>query len=63
METLKFVYYKEDNKFIGWFEDYPDYRSQGKTLEELKTNLRDIYQDLNSGTISHIRQYGELTVG
>ena len=63
METLKFVYYKEDSKWIGWFEEYPDYRSQGKTLEELKANLRDIYEDIRSETISHIRRYGELSVG
>ena len=63
MEILKFVYYQEYNKWIGWFDDYPDYRSQGKTLEELKANLKDIYKDLNSGSIPHVRRYGELTVG
>lgn len=47
METLGFIYYKEKGKWIGWLEDYLDYRTQGTTLKELKENLKDIYDDLN----------------
>jgi hypothetical protein len=63
METVKFVYYQENGLWIGWFEDYPDYRTQGKTLEELKENLKEIYDDINSGKIPFVRRYGELAVG
>jgi predicted RNase H-like HicB family nuclease len=63
METLKFIYYQENDMWVGWFEEYPDYRSQGKTLDELKENLRDIYKDLSGGEIPHVRRYGELAVG
>jgi predicted RNase H-like HicB family nuclease len=63
METKKFVYYQEDNMWIGWLEEYPDYRSQGETLDELKENLKDIYQDITSGEIPHVRRYGKLVVG
>ena len=42
METIKFIYYRENSNFVGWLEDYPDYRTQGTTLEELKENLKDI---------------------
>jgi len=52
METLKFVYYKEGHKWVGWLEDYPDYRTQGSTLAELKENLKDIYEDLNKNGLS-----------
>jgi predicted RNase H-like HicB family nuclease len=48
---------------VGWLEEYPDYRTQGSTLEELKENLKDIYEDLNSGKIPYIRKSGELIVG
>jgi hypothetical protein len=44
-------------------EDYPDYRTQGTTLEELKENLKDIYEDANTGKIPFIRRYGEIAVG
>jgi hypothetical protein len=63
METMKFVYYQENDMWVGWLEEYPDYRSQGKTLDELKENLKDIYQDISTGKIPHVRRYGELVVG
>lgn len=63
METIKFVHYQEDDKWIGWLEEHPDYRTQGTNLDELKENLKDLYQDLNSGKIPHIRRRGELIVG
>ncbi len=63
MEKRKFVYYQENNFWVGWLEDYPDYRTQGKTLKELKENLKDIYDDLSSGNIPNVRKVGELIVG
>jgi hypothetical protein len=48
----------------GWagFEEYPD-RIQGKAMDELKENLKDIYEDLHGGKIPHVRRYGELALG
>lgn len=63
MEMKKFVYYQEDDMWIGWLEEYPDYRTQGETLEDLKENLRDIYADLTSGGIPCVHRVGELAVG
>ena len=48
METRKFIYYQEDDMWVGWLEEYPDYRTQGETLDELKENLKDVYDDLNA---------------
>jgi predicted RNase H-like HicB family nuclease len=63
MEKMKFIYYEEDDKLVGWLEEYPDYKSQGQNLDELKANLKDIYEDLKSGKIPHVQRYGELVVG
>jgi hypothetical protein len=63
METIQFIYYKEDDVWVGWLAEYPDYRSQGTTLDELKENLKDIYGDLSAGKIPQVRRYGELMVG
>jgi predicted RNase H-like HicB family nuclease len=63
MTTKKFVYYQEDAMWIGWLEEFPDYRTQGETLEELEENLRDIYRELMSGSIPSVRHVGELAVG
>ncbi|MCK4378104.1 MAG: type II toxin-antitoxin system HicB family antitoxin [Deltaproteobacteria bacterium] len=60
MEKQKYVYYEEDGLYVGFLEEFPDYRTQGKTLGELKQNLKEIYQDLNSGTIPHVYHVGEL---
>ncbi len=62
MENKRFVYYQEDDLWIGWFEDYPDYRTQGEDLEELKENLKDIYDELNSGKIPCVHKIGELAI-
>jgi hypothetical protein len=58
----KFTYYKEDDMWIGWLEDYPDYRTQGESLSELKENLKDIYNELTSGNIPGVRKVGELVL-
>jgi len=58
--TIKFVYWQEGDFWLGYLEEYPDYMSQGKTLDELKVNLLDIYHELVSGSIPNIRKVGEL---
>jgi predicted RNase H-like HicB family nuclease len=63
METLKFIYYRENDIWVGWLEEYPDYHTQGKSLEELKDNLKDLYEDLSTGKIPYSRKVGELIVG
>jgi predicted RNase H-like HicB family nuclease len=45
---FKIAYKKEKDWFIGYIQEYPDYESQGKTLDELKKNLIDIYNDIES---------------
>lgn len=62
METKKFIYYQEDDMIIGWLEEFPDYKTQGETLDELKENLQDIYVELTSGRIPKVFQVGELLV-
>ncbi|MBW4691152.1 MAG: type II toxin-antitoxin system HicB family antitoxin [Lyngbya sp. HA4199-MV5] len=45
----KYIYWQEDDMWLGYFEDYPDYWTQGETEAELRTNLIDIYETLTSG--------------
>ena len=60
MESLKYGHWQDDELFIGHFVDYPDYLTQGKSLEELKENLESLYNDLTSGEISYIKKVDEL---
>lgn len=62
MKIKKFSYYKDDDMYIGWLEEFPDYKTQGETLDELKENLKDIHDELTSGAIPHVIQVGELHV-
>jgi len=48
--------------WVGYLEEYPDYMTQGETIEELEENLRDIHNELNSGTIPCVRKVAELEV-
>jgi hypothetical protein len=62
METKRFIYFEDEGMFIGWLEEYPDYRTQGGTLDDLKENLLDIYKDVSSGEISRVHKVGELSI-
>ena len=62
MQTAKYVVWQEDGAYLGYFVDYPDYWTQGDTLEDLKEHLRDLYIDLTSGGIIGIRKVEELVV-
>lgn len=62
MRTIKYIYWQEGDMWLGYLEEYPDYWTQGETIEELKENLRDVYQELTSGNIPHVRRVAELEV-
>jgi predicted RNase H-like HicB family nuclease len=51
-----FVYWHDEDMGLGYLEEYPDCVTQGKPLEGLKENLRDIYDDLATGAIPFVRQ-------
>lgn len=62
MRTIRFTYWKDDDFYIGYLNDYPDYRSQGMSKEELMENLRDLLQDLESDGIPFVKKTEELVV-
>jgi hypothetical protein len=62
MQTVKFVYWQDGETWLGYLQDYPDYRTQGETFDDLKEHLRDLYRDISSGEIPGIRKVEELVV-
>jgi predicted RNase H-like HicB family nuclease len=62
MQTIKIVYWEKDGDWLGYVQDYPDYWTQGKSLENLKEHLRDVYRDITSGEIPSIRKVEEIEV-
>ena len=62
METKRFIYYEEEGMLVGWLEEYPDYRTQGETMDELRENLLDLYKELTAGQIPCVYKVGELSI-
>lgn len=62
MATLNYIYWQNDSVWLGYFEEFPDYMTQGESPEELEENLRDLYSDLVSGEIPGIRRVAKLEV-
>jgi len=63
MSSARYVHWQDHGMWLGHFEEFPDYLTQGETLAELEDNLRDLYRDLTSGEIPGIRRVAELTLG
>jgi predicted RNase H-like HicB family nuclease len=63
MSIARYVHWQDEDMWLGYFVDFPDYMTQGDTLSELEENLRDLYRDLTSGEIPGIRRVAELAVG
>lgn len=62
MERKRYVYWKDEDMWLGYLEEFPGYITQGESLDELKENLIDIYKELTSGSIPCVRRVDELEV-
>jgi hypothetical protein len=62
MEVTKYVYWQDEEMWLGYLEDYPDYWTQAESESELKENLLDLYKELTSGVIPNVRRVAELEV-
>ncbi len=41
MIKQKYVYWKDDDTWLGYLDDFPDYWTQGKTEDDLREHLAD----------------------
>lgn len=62
MNVVTVVYWQENGDWLGYLQDYPDYWSQGESLDDLKEHLKDLYYDIISGEITGIRKVEELVL-
>jgi hypothetical protein len=62
MQVVKMVYWKGDKFWLGYLQDYPDYWTQGETLEDLKEHLKDLYKDITSGQVPGVRKVEDLVI-
>ncbi|HEY1375337.1 MAG TPA: type II toxin-antitoxin system HicB family antitoxin [Gemmataceae bacterium] len=62
MQTVKYVYWQDGDAWLGYLQDYPDYWTQGESLDDLIEHLKDLYRDVDSGELPGVRRVGELAV-
>jgi len=60
MEKVKFIFWQDGDAWLGHLEEYPDYMTQGETLDDLKAHLLDLHKDLSGGQIPCVRRVAEL---
>jgi hypothetical protein len=60
MKSIRYTYWQDGNMWLGYLEEFPDYLTQGESLDELRENLRDLYQDLTSGVVPGVRRVAEM---
>ncbi len=62
MEKMNYIYWQDEGMWLGYLEEYPDYMTQGESIEELEDNLKDIFQEIRSGNIPCVRKVAELQI-
>jgi hypothetical protein len=60
MKTTAFTYWQDGDAWLGYLDEFPDYQTQGESLDDLKAHLADLYRDLASGEIPCVRRHAEL---
>lgn len=60
MNGLRYVYWRDGDFWLGYLEEYPDYMTQGESLEDLQDHLRDLYADLSADLIPAARRVAIL---
>ena len=62
MKTASFTYWKDGEFWLGFLDEFPDYQTQGTSLEDLKGHLADLHLELTGGEIPNVRRRAELEV-
>jgi predicted RNase H-like HicB family nuclease len=62
MKSVKFVYWQDNGIWLGYLQEYPEYWTQGTSLNDLKHHLKDLYRDLTGGEVPGIRKVGTLVI-
>lgn len=62
MQVVKVVIWEEAEAWIGYLQDFPDYWTQGETIEDLREHLKDLHAELTGGNIPGARHVEDLVV-
>jgi predicted RNase H-like HicB family nuclease len=59
---IKYTFWQDNNFWIGYLDDYPDYWTQGNTIAELEENLLDLFKEFSGGSLPRPRRSGTLKI-
>jgi predicted RNase H-like HicB family nuclease len=59
---IEYTYWQDDDMWLGYLDEYPDYITQGETMDELNENLTDIFKELTGGNIPAVRHHATLVI-
>jgi predicted RNase H-like HicB family nuclease len=62
MRAIKYLHCEEGDAWVGWLEDYPNYRTQGYSMEKLEEHVKDIVEELSGGSIPGVQPFGKPLV-
>ncbi len=62
MKKLGFTYWQDEDAWLGYLDEFPDYMTQGASLDDLREHLIDLHQELTSGAIPNVRRHAVLEV-
>ncbi len=60
MSIARYVHWQDHGMWLGYLEEFPDYMTQGESLQRLEENLLDLHRDLTS--VPGIRKVSELSL-
>ena len=59
----RYTYWLEtDETYLGCLNEYPDHWTQGESLDDLKANLRDLFEIFKGDNVPGIRKVSELEI-
>ena len=62
MEKVRYIHWQDGDMWLGYLVEFPDYMTQGESLEDLRANLKDIHEEVTTGRIPCVRKLAELEV-
>jgi predicted RNase H-like HicB family nuclease len=62
MKHISFTYWVDGDYYIGYLNDFPDYWTQGTSLEDLTESLKALFEDVETEGIPYIRHVSELVI-
>ncbi|GHV67607.1 hypothetical protein AGMMS49928_04990 [Spirochaetia bacterium] len=59
---IRYCYEQGEKFLVGWFEDYPEYSTQGVDIADLEQHLLEIYRWIQDGTLEVKQRHRVLKV-